>query len=52
MRASSVDLSGWNEHESDRVSRVEELEGAVVMGEGGAVGVPDCGILGEGEGGG
>lgn len=50
LRPAGGDLSGGYEHEADLVSGVEELEGAVVVGEDGAVGVFDGGVLGVGEG--
>ena len=43
------DFSGGDEHESDLVSGVEELEGAVEVGELAAVRVADGGVEGEGE---
>ena len=45
----SGDFSGGDEHESDLVSGVEELEGAVEVGELAAVRVAHGGVEGEGE---
>nr|GMD99726.1 UDP-glucose 4-epimerase GEPI48-like [Ipomoea batatas] len=44
-----ADLSGGDEHEADLGAGVEELKGAVVVGEDGAVRVLDGDVLGEGE---
>ncbi|KAF5460542.1 hypothetical protein F2P56_020406, partial [Juglans regia] len=46
---SGIDLSGGDEHKPDLAAGVEELEGAVVVGEVGPVGVSDGDVLGEGE---
>lgn len=43
------DLSGGDEHEAHLTSAVEELEGAVVVGKDGPVGVEDGDVLREGE---
>lgn len=44
-----VDLPGGDEHEPHPRSGVEELDCAVVVGEGGAIGVLDGDVLSEGE---
>ena len=44
-----VDGAGGDEHEADLLAGVDELQGAVVVGERGAVRVPDGGVLGERE---
>lgn len=49
LSPAGVDLAGGDEHETDLGAGVEELEGAVEVGENGAVRVPDGGVLGEGE---
>ncbi|KAB1226829.1 hypothetical protein CJ030_MR1G007506 [Morella rubra] len=49
LGAARVDPAGRDEHEPDLAAGVEELEGAVVVGEGGPVGVADGDVLGEGE---
>lgn len=43
------DFAGGDEHEADLAAGVEQLEGAVVVGEDGAVRVVDGDVLGEGE---
>lgn len=49
LRPASVDLAGGDEHEADLAAGVDELEGAVVVRECGAVRVSNGGVLGESE---
>lgn len=49
LSSAGVDVTGGDEHEADLPAGVDELEGAVVVGEGGTVRVSDGGVLGEGE---
>ncbi|KAG6397131.1 hypothetical protein SASPL_143295 [Salvia splendens] len=49
LRLPGGDVAGGDEQEAHLAACVEELDGAVVVGEGGAVGVGDGDVLEEGE---